>query len=787
MQVREAIKIFSSPQEIDLLGRSVKKIKGADSEQSLGRAPKMEAIVQQDKSNTSNEGAAATVTMVDVDHTNNEGEAQNDTNMTEGDGNLEFRVPLSYKDKLTGSENPVAISFSTIPAYMDEESDEDDDPNDDSPVVLLSKAEKQRIRAPWMNALIVKAFCHKPLGYNFIFPRLKAQWKPTGHWDFIDLGLDFYLVRFQVEEDLHRVIFGGPWFVGPYFMTMRRWEPHFVPSEALHSFTTTAVWAQLPNLSADYYDPSTLQKIGNKVGNLLRVDAHTAHHTRGQYARVCVQIDLSKPVVKYVRIGRQKQKVLYEGVNALCFSCGRIGHRNSQCTQKGSPPTGVNALTPPSSQCVNQVAKEGQPSRTEPSSFALEPTNMNSVQQDCSNTKMELSDREEFGPWLLVERRRPRKKTTQTQEQSVKSPPARNEARGSGSGNQKIGSKQQSGPTGATPNGSISTSLNADRSSLNADQIVIGSSSTVIKNPTRSNSNDHKSNLKSHARGSGEGLQYARKGSRASMSARTGSNSKMPIQSSLVNEGPSNSLNSSPNEPMVDKPTFMNDPNVKTIEVANKAHKSTSSMSIVMSAENPHSSSSPITPLLPSSTPPNSVDLTHGTPIPPIGPQSRSFLDIQWKCPATGVGVEPDSSNVTAASLLLERLPNSSSVETTNTHPQESKPPSSSTISTTTTGSSCKELGSLLRVGSKLQRKRRTNRKDSHPYQAPTTNLPSSEETLLLYPDQGTNEACSSPCSTQAIVSGDMGNGLQAVTDSVPLSGDTDGNIAGGGVASNSG
>ncbi|GLT96018.1 hypothetical protein SLE2022_136670 [Rubroshorea leprosula] len=59
MQVREAIKIFSSPQEIDLLGRSVKKIKGADSEQSLGRAPKMEAIVQQDKSNTSNEGAVA--------------------------------------------------------------------------------------------------------------------------------------------------------------------------------------------------------------------------------------------------------------------------------------------------------------------------------------------------------------------------------------------------------------------------------------------------------------------------------------------------------------------------------------------------------------------------------------------------------------------------------------------------------------------------------------------------------------------------------------------------------
>ncbi|GKV39172.1 hypothetical protein SLEP1_g46980 [Rubroshorea leprosula] len=225
MQVREAIKIFSSPQETDLLGRSVKKIKGAESVHSLGEAPMMEANVQPREANSFPGEGTVNVTMVDVAHTGNGGETQDDTNMSEGDGNQETRGPMSYKDKLTGSENPVAISFSTIPAYMDEDSDVDDDPNDDSHVVLLSKAEKQRIRAPWMNALIV-------------------------------------------EEDLHRVIFGGPWFVGPYFMTLRKWEPPFVPSKALQSFTTT-VWAQLPNLFADYYDPSTLQKIGNKVGNLL--------------------------------------------------------------------------------------------------------------------------------------------------------------------------------------------------------------------------------------------------------------------------------------------------------------------------------------------------------------------------------------------------------------------------------------------------------------------------------------------------------------------------------------
>ncbi|GLU12656.1 hypothetical protein SLE2022_293200 [Rubroshorea leprosula] len=152
MQVREAIKFFSSSQETDLLGRSVKKIKGAESVHSLGEAPMMEANVQPREANSVLEEGIVNVTRVDVAHTSNRGETQHDTNMLDGDGHQETRGPMSYKDKLRGSENPVAISFSTIPAYMDEDSDVDDDPNDDSPVVLLSKEEKQRIRAPWMNA-----------------------------------------------------------------------------------------------------------------------------------------------------------------------------------------------------------------------------------------------------------------------------------------------------------------------------------------------------------------------------------------------------------------------------------------------------------------------------------------------------------------------------------------------------------------------------------------------------------------------------------------------------------
>ncbi|GKV32462.1 hypothetical protein SLEP1_g41069 [Rubroshorea leprosula] len=89
---------------------------------------------------------------------------------------------------------------------LDEDSDDEDDGS--IPTILISKEEKRRIRQPWINSIIIKAFSTDRASYNFIFPRIKAQWKPRGKMDCIDLGLDFFLIRFHEKEDLNRVLHG---------------------------------------------------------------------------------------------------------------------------------------------------------------------------------------------------------------------------------------------------------------------------------------------------------------------------------------------------------------------------------------------------------------------------------------------------------------------------------------------------------------------------------------------------------------------------------------------------
>ncbi|GLT28324.1 hypothetical protein SLA2020_032660 [Shorea laevis] len=461
MSVREKLSLFEnspSVQEIDLLDRSTKKIKDSETKATAehsrrGDKPLSGGPLRSDIKDVAMNGQSTDEDPQDTLMVESQNPITTSVNQTQNS--------LSYRDKLMGEENPVILSFNTIPSYMDEESDIDDDPEDDAPIVLLSKAEKRRIREPWMNAIIIKAFHPKPLGYNYVFPRLQAQWKPNGKWDFIDLGLDFFLVRFQDNEDLSRVIMGGPWFIGPYYLTMRRWEPNFDPEEAIRTTTTTAIWARLPNLSADYYDPTTLQKIGNKIGPLLRVDAHTAHHTRGQYARVCVQIDLAQPVTKYVRIGKKKQRVSYEGVSALCFHCGRIGHRNNQCPQ-------LNTTSESLKEAANIVPQSTQASSsTTPIAKAMTSiATSNSISQ--TPTADQSLEEENYGPWLLVERRKfkrnPALKSSVPEKTPINS--KSKETRDSG-----VPTRSTSSKTQRVTNSSLSNHLNGNVSSaLNVAQ-----------------------------------------------------------------------------------------------------------------------------------------------------------------------------------------------------------------------------------------------------------------------------------------------------------------------------
>ena len=88
---------------------------------------------------------------------------------------------------------------------------------------------------------------------------------------------------------------------------------------------------RFPELPIEFYDMEVLKEIGSVIGSVLCIDSYTATGSRGSYARLCIQIELDKPLINSIKIGRLVQQVKYEGISSLCFCCGRLGHKQENC------------------------------------------------------------------------------------------------------------------------------------------------------------------------------------------------------------------------------------------------------------------------------------------------------------------------------------------------------------------------------------------------------------------------------------------------------------------------
>lgn len=144
--------------------------------------------------------------------------------------------------------------------------------------VKLSKECRNHIRALWSSALIVKVF-GRTVGFTYLHSKLMALWKLAGRMDCVDLGCDFFLMRFSLKEDHDLVLKKGPWFIGEHFLSIKPWEPNFRPDST--NIATVAVWVRLPKVLIEYYDAEVLKEIGQAIGSVLRIDTITATESRG--------------------------------------------------------------------------------------------------------------------------------------------------------------------------------------------------------------------------------------------------------------------------------------------------------------------------------------------------------------------------------------------------------------------------------------------------------------------------------------------------------------------------
>ncbi|XP_031093091.1 uncharacterized protein LOC115997607 [Ipomoea triloba] len=242
--------------------------------------------------------------------------------------------PRSYLESVVGSGSntaPFMIANDSSNDILGEEEEADplvldDDPT--CPTIRLTDQEKERIREPWRKSLIIKVVGRK-VGYAYLLWRLNTMWKPKIRMELIALENDYFFVKFGSVEDLEFAMFEGPWMVLDHYLIVKQWVPNFDP--LTDTTEKVLVWIRFPNLPVEYYNILTLRKIGNKLGWTVRVDHTTSLVSRGKFARVYVEIDLTRPLISRFTLEEKVWQVAYEGMHLVCFSCGLYGHRREIC------------------------------------------------------------------------------------------------------------------------------------------------------------------------------------------------------------------------------------------------------------------------------------------------------------------------------------------------------------------------------------------------------------------------------------------------------------------------
>ncbi|XP_058764506.1 uncharacterized protein LOC131637957 [Vicia villosa] len=155
-------------------------------------------------------------------------------------------------------------------------------------------------------------------------------------WNFVKLPELFYhddgyfLMKFKNNKEKEMVLLRGPYSIQTMPMILKNWCPEFNFQRDM--IRTIPVWIKLPNLPLQMWGASNLGKIGSAVGKPMFTDECTANKLRISYARILVEIDITKKQKESVTIkdcegNKFNQPIEYEWKPKYCDTCQKVGHQ----------------------------------------------------------------------------------------------------------------------------------------------------------------------------------------------------------------------------------------------------------------------------------------------------------------------------------------------------------------------------------------------------------------------------------------------------------------------------
>ncbi|MBA0786243.1 hypothetical protein Gotri_026224 [Gossypium trilobum] len=95
------------------------------------------------------------------------------------------------------------------------------------------------------------------------------------------------------------------------------------------------VWVRLPGISGLFYKQKNLEETGGLISKVAKHDFQTNTGARGKFIRMEVFFDMGNPLISKIFVDGKLQKVEFESLPSVCFTCGKSSHVQESCPVAG--------------------------------------------------------------------------------------------------------------------------------------------------------------------------------------------------------------------------------------------------------------------------------------------------------------------------------------------------------------------------------------------------------------------------------------------------------------------
>ncbi|XP_058732852.1 uncharacterized protein LOC131604428 [Vicia villosa] len=185
----------------------------------------------------------------------------------------------------------------------------------------------------WENVLIMYAIGEE-LSMNAVRKFMNTTWNFVAMPELYYNEEGYFLIRFKSSEDKTAVFMRGPYTIHKKPVLLHDWNPKFTLHDDI--LRVLPIWVMFPQLPLIYWGERSMGKIASAIGKPLMTDECTSKKLRVSYARVLVEVDVTKELKKHITIRdptgeKLIQQVDYEWEPPFCTPCKKVGH---VCKQK---------------------------------------------------------------------------------------------------------------------------------------------------------------------------------------------------------------------------------------------------------------------------------------------------------------------------------------------------------------------------------------------------------------------------------------------------------------------